>query len=244
MDTAREKSFGGAACDEGWAEGEFEGVALGDARLERRLIRVVEGLSSQPEYPVNQACEDAAATKAAYRLFDNDKVSAAKILTAHRAKTSRRMRQEPVVLAIQDTTFFNLTGHKKTRGLGPIGDRSGKRQGLILHSTFAVTPRGLPLGVLTHDCWAREGFRENEYTHEELPIEKKESFRWVEALREVSKLTVSPNNSMVVTIADRECDIYEFLLEAQLLNAKYVIRAAHNRHVLDSEYNTKLRSNE
>jgi hypothetical protein len=27
MDTAREKSFGGAACDEGWAEGEFEGVA-------------------------------------------------------------------------------------------------------------------------------------------------------------------------------------------------------------------------
>src|SRR3954454_2648948 len=236
MDTAREKSFGGAACDEGWAEGEFEGVALGDARLERRLIRVVEGLSSQPEYPVNQACEDAAATKAAYRLFDNDKVSAAKILTAHRAKTSRRMGQEPVVLAIQDTTFFNLTGHKKTRGLGPIGDRSGKLQGLILHSTFAVTPRGLPLGVLTHDCWAREGFRENEYTHEELPIEKKESFRWVEALREVSKLTVSQNNSMVVTIADRECDIYEFLLEAQLRNAKYVIRAAHNRHVLDSEY--------
>src|SRR4051794_32926662 len=41
---------------------------------------------------------------------------------------------------------------------------------------------------------------------------------------------------MVVTIADRECDIYEFLLEAQLRNAKYVIRAAHNRHVLDSEY--------
>src|SRR3954454_23827297 len=131
MDTAEAKDFGGRpVCDLGWAEGELEGVALGDARLARRLIRVAEDLSSQPEYPVNQACEDAAATKAAYRLFDNDKVSAAKILTAHRAKTSRRMRQEPVVLAIQDTTFFNLTGHKKTRGLGPIGDRSGKRQGL------------------------------------------------------------------------------------------------------------------
>src|SRR3954464_13006166 len=142
MDTAREKRFGGAACDEGWAEGEFEGVALGDARLERRLIRVVEGLSSQPEYPVNQACEDAAATKAAYRLFDNDKVSAANILTAHRAKTSRRMRQEPVVLAIQDTTFFNLTGHKKTRGLGPIGDRSGKLQGRIVKlEPLGQTPR-------------------------------------------------------------------------------------------------------
>jgi hypothetical protein len=236
MDSAEAKNWGGAACDSGWAEGEFEGVELGDARLERRLIRVVEDLSGQPEYPVNQACEDAAATKAAYRLFDNDKVNAEKIFTAHRAKTIRRMRQEPVVLAIQDTTFFNFTGHKKTRGLGPIGDKSAKLQGLILHSTFAVTPSGLPLGVLTHDCWARTGFRENEFTHEELPIEEKESYRWVETLREVSQLSVSQRNSRVVTLADRECDIYEFLLEAQLRNAKYVIRAAHNRYVLDSEH--------
>src|SRR3954453_14714208 len=63
MDTAEAKNWGGAGCDSGWAEGEFEGVELGDARLERRLIRVVEDLSSQPEYPVNQACEDAAAAK-------------------------------------------------------------------------------------------------------------------------------------------------------------------------------------
>jgi Transposase DNA-binding/Transposase Tn5 dimerisation domain len=237
MDTAEAKDFGGRpVCDSGWAEGELEGVELGDARLERRLIRVVEDLSSQPEYPVNQACEDAAATKAAYRLFDNDKVNTEKIFIAHRAKTICRMRQEPLVLAIQDTTFFNFTGHKKTRGLGPIGDQSGKLQGLILHSTFAVTPSGLPLGVLTHDCWARTGFRENEFTHEKLPIEEKESYRWVETLREISQLSVSQRNSMVVTVADRECDIYEFLLEAQLLNAKYVIRAAHNRYVLDSEH--------
>jgi hypothetical protein len=41
---------------------------------------------------------------------------------------------------------------------------------------------------------------------------------------------------MVVTVADRECDIYEFLLEAQALNAKYVIRATHNRAIRDSEH--------
>jgi hypothetical protein len=236
MDTAEAKNGGGAAGDSGWAKGEFAGVEWGDARLERRLIRVVEDLSSQPEYPVNQACEDAAATKAAYRLLDNDKVEAEKIFTAHRAKTMRRMGQEPMVLAIQDTTFFNFTGHKKTRGLGPIGDKSAKLQGLILHSTFAVTPSGLPLGVLTHDCWARTGFRENEFRHEELPIEEKESYRWVKTLREISQLCVSERNSMVVTLADRECDLYEFLLEAQLRNAKYVIRAAHTRCVLDSEH--------
>jgi Transposase DNA-binding len=179
MDSAEAKSLCGPACDSGWAEGEFEGVELGDTRLERRLIRVAEDLSSQPQHPVNQACEDAAATKAAYRLFDNDKINAEKIFTAHRAKTIRRMRQEPIVLAIQETTFFNFTGHQKTRGLGPIGDKSAKLQGLILHSTFAVTPSGLPSGVLTHDGWARPGFRENQFTHEELPLEEKESYRWV-----------------------------------------------------------------
>src|SRR3954470_7211558 len=103
MDTAEAKSLCGPACDSGWAEGEFEGVELGDARLERQLIRVVEDLSSQPEYPVNQACEDAAARKAAYRLFDNDKVNAERIFTAHCAKTSRRRRQErkrPSLLSI------------------------------------------------------------------------------------------------------------------------------------------------
>jgi Transposase DDE domain len=41
---------------------------------------------------------------------------------------------------------------------------------------------------------------------------------------------------MVVTVADRESDIYEFLLEAQAMNAKYVIRACYDRHLHQAEY--------
>jgi hypothetical protein len=58
----------------------------------------------------------------------------------------------------------------------------------------------------------------------------------VTSLQETAKLSVTQRNSMVVTLADRECDIYEFLLEAQDLNAKYVIRATHNRVIRDSEH--------
>lgn len=221
--------------DSGWAESEMEGVDLSDARLERRLIRVAEELSGQPEYPINQASEDVAATKAAYRLFDNERVTAEGILSPHRDKTLLRMRDEPVVLAIQDTSFFNFSSHRKTQGLGPIGDSSAKLQGLLLHSTLAVTPKGLPLGLLWQRCWAREGFRESPEAHEDLPIEEKESYRWVEALRDTAKLISAPREgSMLVTVADRESDIYEFLLEAQRLDAKYVIRACHNRR-LDSD---------
>lgn len=226
----------GADC--GWAHGELGGIELGDARVERRLQRVAEELSQQPEYPINQASEDAAATKAAYRLFGNDRVTAEKILSAHRARTMRRMWDEPIILAIQDTCFFNFSGHKKTRGLGPIGDKVSNALGLIVHHTLTVTPRGLPLGELTHQCWARLGHHNTEYKCEDKPIEEKESYRWVEALRETAELAASHKRSLVVTIADRESDIYEFLHEAQELNAKYVIRAGYDRHIQSQEYRT------
>lgn len=225
-----------AGVDTGWATWEFERVGLSDGRLDRRLWHIAEDLSRQPEYPINQASEDAAATKAAYRFFDNEKVTAAKLFSAHRDRTLMRMRDEPIVLAIQDTTFLNFTGHKKTRGLGPIGDSKANAQGLIVHSCLAVTPHGLPLGVLSHTCWARAGYRKSDEALPEIPIEKKESRRWIQTLQETAKLSVSHANSMVVTVADRESDIYEFLLEAQALNAKYVIRACYDRHVHHDEY--------
>lgn len=223
--------------DAGWAEAEFERVECGDGRLDRRLKRVAEELSGQPEYPINLASQDAAATKAAYRLFDNEKVAPDRIIAAHRDKTLQRMREEPIVLAIQDTSFFNFTSHKKTRGLGPIGEKNSTLQGLIMHTVFAVTLRGLPLGVLWQRTWARSGFRESAEAHEELLVEEKESYRWIEALRDTGRLAASgASGTMVVTVADRESDIYEFLLEGQRLNVKYLIRASHDRCVCSEEH--------
>jgi len=220
--------------DEGWTRSDLDKVGLGDCRLERRLRCVAEDLSRQPEYPINVASNDAASTKAAYRLFDNERVTADKILSCHLTKTLSRMQNESVVLAIQDTSYFNFTSHKKTEGLGPIGDSSAMLQGLILHSTFAVTPSGLPLGVLSHDCWAREGFCNSDVFSAGRPLVEKESFKWVKALREVTSLPTAKETT-VVHVADRECDIYEFLREAHGINAKYVIRACQDRCLEYSE---------
>lgn len=52
-----------------WGEWEFEQVNLGDKRLNTRLKKLAENLSAVPEAPINQASEDWAATKAAYRFF-------------------------------------------------------------------------------------------------------------------------------------------------------------------------------
>jgi hypothetical protein len=112
---------------------------------------LVEDLSTRPQAPINQASEDRAATKAAYRFFENPTVSAEKIFAAHRTSTVQRMRGQSLVLAIQDTTYLNSSQHPQTMGLGPIGDSRSDAQGLIMHATLVVTPAGLPLGLLTQE---------------------------------------------------------------------------------------------
>jgi len=101
----REESVGAVESrEQGWGEGEFREVELGDKRLEQRLRVLAEDLSARPQAPINQASEEWAATKAAYRFFENPKASAEKIFAAHRPCTVQRRRAQSLVWAIQDTT--------------------------------------------------------------------------------------------------------------------------------------------
>ena len=130
--------------DRGWSEIEFNGVKLGDRRLEKRLTKVAEDLSSKLQSPIYEAASDWASAKAAYRLFDNDKVTPERILEPHRKRTLERISQEELILAIQDTTYLNFASGKKVPGLGPIGDSKTQAEGLILHHTLAISPNNLP----------------------------------------------------------------------------------------------------
>jgi Transposase Tn5 dimerisation domain len=130
------------------------------------------------------------------------------------------------VLLAQDTTFLNYTHHPATAGLGPIG---GGQRGLVMHSTLAFTPQGLPLGVLAQQIWARPEASGTKPKRTRRPITEKESRKWLEALHET--VTLVPEEIRLVTVADREADIFEFLDQADQLAAEYVIRAAQDRSV-------------
>jgi hypothetical protein len=102
---------------ESWGEAEFREVELGAKRLAQRLKRLADDLSARPQAPINQASEGWAATKAAYRFFENPQASAKKIFAAQRLRTRQRMEEQTVVLAIQDTTYLNYSHHPQTTGL-------------------------------------------------------------------------------------------------------------------------------
>lgn len=215
----------GTASSVSWGHQEFSGVDLGDSRLNERLIHVTDALASHPASTINAACGDWSSAKAAYRLFDNEKVSPEGILAPHFQRTVERVSEHRRVFAIQDTTYLDFTDHPATEGLGVIGTKVQKRIGFVKHTTLMVGESGVPLGCLTDKVWVRDGYGAKD--HKSKRLEEKESFRWIEALAEVkSKI---PDDVEVIFVSDRESDIYEFFVEAGKM--PFVIRAAQDRRV-------------
>jgi hypothetical protein len=218
---------------ETWTIEEFASIDMNDKRLDRRCRKLAEDLGQQPSASINQACEDWADSKAAYRFFDNEQVTPEGILSPHTQRTLVRMQGHAVVLAIQDTTFFNYTHHPETEGLGEIGTKTQHQRGFGLHSTLAVTPQGQPLGLLTQ-AYVERPLGQPAHTPsqlQKLPIEEKESYRWLQALEQTIELT--PQGVQVVTVCDREADIYDLFALAQERQASLLVRADDDRCLKD-----------
>jgi len=192
---------------------ELAGVQLGDERLNRRSKKVIEALAANPEASVNAACGGWSDTLAAYRFFNNDAVTPEKILRPHRDATVARMREQPVVLIVQDTTELDFTAH-------PPRDAKclnrPTRFGLYDHTLLAVTPERLCLGVVGGEQFDRDpetlGQSKDRATS---PIEEKESLRWLTGYRRACELAAECPQTRVVSVADREADVYDIFVEAQ-----------------------------
>ncbi len=218
-----------------WAREELGSVDLGDPRRTARLIKLCGRLSEMPESSINQACVDWAETKAAYRFFHNENVEVQNILAVHRAKTAERAGQHRTVLALQDTSYLVYTSHRQTTGLGKLSLKKGKRvkkihsQGLLMQSCLAVTTEGLPLGLLDQKIFARESVTEDRTKQRNvLPIAEKESYRWLESLKTSRPVR---GNTQLVTVCDREADIYELFQLSAELAAPVLVRANYDRPI-------------
>ena len=158
-----------------WAINEFGAADLGDARRTARLLALARQLAKSPHCSFPQSLSQAE-LKAAYRFFDNEDVDIDGILTAHVGQTLARLRDVPVVLAVQDTTEYNLTHLPATEALGYCSDKRVK--GFLMHSMLAITPEGLPLGVM-----GMKGLNEIEvqaiWAIESAPPEGQDAVEWM-----------------------------------------------------------------
>jgi hypothetical protein len=199
-----------------WAEEEFGGALLGEARLERRLRVLARDFYARPGAPLPQACGSRAKTKAAYRFLSHPRASMSALLQSHYQATARRAAAESVVLAVQDTTSLNYSAHPATEMLGLIGSEADGPIGMWVHSTLAFNTAGTPLGLLDVQSWVRdpEDFGKKHQRHE-LPFEAKESVRWLRSLEAVAAVQVRCPGTRFVGVGDREADIYELFVWAR-----------------------------
>jgi hypothetical protein len=167
-----------------WVEEEFAKVDLGDRRLNVRATTLLGTLGNRPNLSIPAACSGHSEMQAAYRFFDNDKVTFEKVLSPHALHTLQRIGEHPVALLVNDTSEINLT--RPEQAVVGVGDLDGSsRQGLLLHAMHAFTPEGTPLGT----AWAQyinriEGVShapeaKKEAQRKHRPIEEKESMRWL-----------------------------------------------------------------
>jgi len=234
----RDPEFGSASASSwaAWAEHELGSAELGDARRTKRLVRIMSRFMAKPLALIPGASVDWAEAKATYRFMDNAKVEADAILAPHRVRTLERAASHEVVLAIGDTAMLDYTDHPRTIGLGPLADL--KHQGLLLHPTLVVTPERVPLGLIDHFVWTRneETFATGEKSElAERPIEEKESFKWLRSLESAENaqeaLKKSGARTLVVSVFDREGDVFDVLAKAANTSCALLVRAMSDRRV-------------
>lgn len=217
-----------------WVVDEMRTADLKDKRLNDRLARVLSQLGERPTASIPAACGGHAEMTAAYRLFDNQKATFASILQPHADATRQRVSQQPVAVVAQDTTEVDVTRpEQQVAGAGPLDGAT--RRGALLHPLHAFTPDGTPLGTLHATAWVRDEevgcASMSRAQRAALPIEDKESHRWVEMLRRARQEASHCPSTQLICVGDSEADIYELLVEgtAEPQAVDWIVRACQNR---------------
>ena len=242
-----EKVTNNSASD-AWIDHEVEGCSFKDVRLAKRFGKLLGMMSEAIGESVPYACQDWANTKAAYRFFSNSDVSEDQIMAGHFQATSGRLFQaNQRILMLHDTCEFSFQRDKESK-IGLLGRPScGKGKdgrikfitvrGILMHSSLAVTLEGLPLGLAAIKFWTRKQFKgcnalKKKINPTRVPIEEKESIRWLENLRQSTALAKNPCDC--VHIGDRESDIFELFSLAVELKTNFLVRTCVDRLAQDA----------
>lgn len=221
-----------------WVKEEMGAAELSDLRLEKRLLLIMQRMFASPVASLKTACKGWAETIAAYRFFNNEKVTEAALLAPHQEATLQRVSPQERVLVIQDTTEIDYSSKKELEGKGPLSVE--ERQGFFAHSQYVVTPERVPLGLWGTKIYARDQAGA-EVNRKDQPIELKESYRWLEGYRDACRLSERAPDTQVISVCDREGDIYEVFLEWQRRRqrgktaAEWLIRSCQDRSLVPFE---------
>ncbi|TVZ25797.1 DDE family transposase [Gillisia sp. Hel_I_86] len=213
-------------------------TGLGDKRLVYRGNKILSDLFSKSVHSIRQLSRNESDAKAVYRFLQNDRVSEGDIVEnlVHNCQMACAGK---FVVCIQDTTEVNLSSHgnriNKDGFVGTTNAKNSQGLGFFIHPSLVLDAvSGTPYGYSDIKIWNRplEFASKHERQYGKLPIEEKESYKWIE----VSKNTQASLRGVVagmVIVQDREGDIYEQFATIPDAQTDLLIRARTDRTLAD-----------
>jgi hypothetical protein len=156
------------------------------------------------------------------RLFSHKQMTQDVMLSRHIEATRERASatEGDYVIAAQDTTYYNYSGHKEMSGLGVI---QGKVRGVIQHNVLLVNESGLPLGLLGQQYWTRKGGLN-------LAEGEKESCKWLKGLDAINQ-QARQSSKCFVSVEDREGDVFDLFKAPREDNVEFIVRVYQQRNL-------------
>jgi len=209
---------------------------------DKRLYSVFKTLSTQMEVEqsncIQQISNSSAQSARFYRFYSNQKLAIPELIKMNcEIKTDL---SDTEVLCLSDSTTFNLMKRKgRIQDFKKLGFlQGGKAKGFHAHASLALNAKdGSVIGLTDIIYWHRKG---KQYKNEHLAKANRESHKWY--MGASNSKAVLAKAKRVSYVFDREADDYTLFKQIQLeLQQDFVIRANHNRQVLQRDKQSTIR---
>ena len=140
-----------------------------------------------------------------------------------------------LLLALEDTTTLQYAHRSVQDELGHITS-SRHRRGLFAHSVLLYsTDAQQVVGLIEQHRWTRSlKTYGKKVKRNQTPYEDKESYKWERASARMCE-RLGEVMQRVISVCDREADIYEYLHYKQSNAQRFVVRASQNRQISESD---------
>lgn len=220
-----------------WSEDIFGQCSLGDKRLTKRLVQIGKQLASFTGCSLSQSCEgNEALIEGSYRLVRNERFKASQIGDGGYDATAKMAQTVPLLLAIEDSTMLSYT-HEVSKELGhTCGKKEAKTRGYIVHSTLLMdADKEKTIGLIAQERWCRDKRSYGKKHKRKTTVyEQKESYKWEKNTYQLEKRLVDKMKD-TISVCDREADIYEYIQYKLERGQRFIVRAEHNRKLIDSQ---------
>jgi hypothetical protein len=228
-----------------WAQEEFGRARLGDARRTARLVEMAREAAVRPAGHISEVFLTGAERQGAYDLLGNPAVRVEALQEAAATACAARSAEHPFVLVPVDGTSLTLTDRSRAKDFGGIGPDQHGARGLKVIGAIAVSPEGVPLGIMAQRWWTRpvtQKPKKKRGSYDPRRVEEKETQHWIEAIEDTTRrLQQEAPGTRAWFQLDREADSWPLLLTLSRSGHDFTVRASWNRRVRTAKGTRYLR---